>query len=246
MDDSQMYGLLAVKEAETLLPAEEIVTRCHRVDVSRHPLLAALSRGPVDLVAVYLLMANLHEGISRCFVTWLATTIARLDDRRAASLLAKQLNDELGAGDFAQIHSALLTRFVSALSPWRPHGDDELLLRGGRRLAKEGARPFEAADVYEGMGALIVGEVFAEKMDACLAKEMRRQSVVTGDALTWLNVHETLEVNHAEDSSALAVLIPRSGPHLAATWRGAIDQWNTLWRFLDDVQEIGAFVQSAV
>jgi len=77
-------------------------------------------------------------------------------------------------------------------------------------------------------------------MDTCLATEMRRQTSVTGDALTWLNIHEHLEVEHAGDSNELVVLVPREGERLAATWRGAIDQWNTLWQFLDAVRDLGA------
>ena len=239
---ARQYGHLEVDPSELSLPAAVIVDKCRQCEVGGHPLFTELSGTPVDLVAVYLLMANLREGISRHFVIWLARTIERLDDRRAASLIAKQLDDELGSGNFGGIHSALLDDFVSALSPWRPPGEDEVLLRGGRRLAADGARPFEAADVYEAMGALIVGEIFAEKMDARLAHEMRRQDRVKGEALRWLNVHEALEVDHAKDSGALAVLIPKNGPQLAATWRGAVDQWNTLWRFLDDVRDIRAAV----
>jgi pyrroloquinoline quinone (PQQ) biosynthesis protein C len=220
------------------LPAEVIVTKYHAVDVDTHPFFAALARGPVDLRAVYFLMANLQEGISRHFVSWLARTIERVEDRRISSLLAKQLNDELGNGDFAQIHSRLLERFVAALSSWQPDIGADRVLSAGRRLAQDGGRPFLAADPYEGVGALIVGEIFAEKMDTCLADQMRRQTLVSGDALTWLDVHEKLEVNHSEDSAGLAMLVPRDGNHLAATWRGAIDQWTTLWHFLDDVHAL--------
>src|SRR6266581_5257514 len=98
---------------EVLAPAEEIVAKYHRIEVADHPFFVALANGPVNLEAVYLLMANLQQGISRHFVQWLARTIERLDDRRGASLLAKQLYDELGGGDSSQIHSVLLERFVS-------------------------------------------------------------------------------------------------------------------------------------
>lgn len=236
--NASVEGPLELVRQDLSLPVDTIVGRCRDIDIGRHPVLVRLASDPVDMSTVYLLMANLQAGISRHFVRWLAGTIERLDDRRAASLLARQLDDELGSGDFTQIHSVLLERFVSALSDWRPAGDDEVLLRGGRRLAKEGGEPFRAEDVHEALGALIVGEIFAEKMDACLARAMRRQNAVTGEALHWLNVHEALEVNHAEDSGALALFVPKHGPELAAAWRGAITQWNTLWRFLDDVEVI--------
>src|SRR6185369_4575478 len=85
------------------LPPEEIVATYHRLEVSQHPFFVELAKAPVDLGAVYLLMANLQVGISPHFVPWLARTIARVEDRRIGSLLAKQLDDELGRGDFSQI-----------------------------------------------------------------------------------------------------------------------------------------------
>jgi hypothetical protein len=227
--------------ADALPPAEEIVGKYHLCDLSRHPFFAQLASGPVDLGAVWLLMANLREGISAYFVVWLARTIERIEDRRVGSLLAKQLNDELGGGNFDQIHSVLLDRFVSALADWRPPGTDEVLLQAGRRMAGACGLPFAAAaNPYEGVGALLVGEIFAEKMDLCLADEMRRQTAVRGEALTWLNIHEKLEHEHANDSNELAVLVPKQGPSLAATWRGADSQWAALSRFLDEVQELAA------
>lgn len=217
---------------------EEIVEAHQRIEVSQHPFFVELAKGAVDLGSVYLLMANLQIGISPHFVPWLARTIERVEDRRIASLLAKQLNDELGCGDFAQIHTRLLDTFVAALAPWRPAGRDEALLRAGHRLAADGSRPFRAADPYEAVGALMVGEIFAEKMDTRLAAEMRRQHKVEGPALYWLDLHEKLEMDHSDDSTELARLVSREGPRLAAVWRGAVDQWATLWRFLDEVQEL--------
>jgi hypothetical protein len=105
-------------------------------------------------------------------------------------------------------------------------------------MAERATALFNAADPYEGVGALIVGEIFAKKMDRALGDEIRRQDAVPADALRWLVLHETLEIDHAGDSGALAELIPKRGPSLAATWRGAIAQWEVLWAFLDDVQKL--------
>jgi len=240
MGASQVWAQVprASEVVETVPPPEEIVSRYKRIEVADHPFFITLAQGPVDLEAVYLLMANLQQGTSGSFINRLATTVARVDDRRVASLLAKQLSYELGAGDFAQIHSVLLERFVTALSPWCARADDEALLGAGRRLAREGARPYLASDPCEALGALMVGEIFGEKMEACLAHEMRRQLLVTGDALRWLEIHETIGARHPHAANQLALHLPRGGPSLSATWRGAIDQWGTLWRFLDDVNEM--------
>jgi len=225
--------------AATRRSAQTIVDMYHRRKrVSQHSFFRRLATRPGDLTAVWLLMANLREGISPYFIRWLARTIERVEDRRVGSLLAIQLSDELGHGKFAQIHSVLLDQFVDALAAWRLPGSDDRLLGPGRRLAKAAAKPFYAANPYEGVGALIVGEIFAEQMDTCLAHEMRRQDRLTGAPLTWLDLHEKLEMDHAKDSGELAALIPDRPEVLAAARRGAHDQWQTLWQFLDDLHVI--------
>ncbi|XXY49887.1 iron-containing redox enzyme family protein [Sorangium sp. So ce269] len=222
-------------EDRALLPAARIVDEYEARDVSAHPLFVTLRENPVDLRAIWFLVANTHAGISPHFVRWLAHTIARIDDRRIASLMAKQLNDELGNGDSQRIHSILLERFVNGLEAWRPRDAGGDLLRPGKRLGERSTALFEAADPYEAVGALIVAEIFAKQMDRCLGDEIRRQSAISEDALTWLTIHEVLEVDHAEDSGALAALVADQGSSLAATWRGAIAQWDALWEFLDGV-----------
>jgi pyrroloquinoline quinone (PQQ) biosynthesis protein C len=224
--------------------AQEIVARYQRLSVAEHPLFADLAKRPVDMSALWLLMANLREGISRDFVIWLAVTISRVDDRRIGSLLAKQLDDELGSGDFTRIHSLLLDQFVSALSAWRIEAPHDLLLRPGQKLLEEARVPFYADQPYEAVGALIVGEIFANKMDTCLGNQLRRQQSLSEEQLIWLTIHETLEANHAADSGELALLVPRQGQELAATWRGAEMQWESLWRFLDRVQNVRSALAS--
>jgi pyrroloquinoline quinone (PQQ) biosynthesis protein C len=220
------------------LPADRIVEKYERLEVSAHPLFVRLKSEPVDLRAIWFLVANLRAGISGYFVPWLATTIARIDDRRIASLIAKQLADELGNGEFTEIHSVLLDRFLAGLERWQPRNVSPEMLMPGRTMAERATTLFHASDPYEGVGALIVGEIFAKKMDRCLGDEIRRQDAIPSDALKWLILHETLEVDHAEDSGALAELIPKQGPSLAATWCGAIAEWEVLWNFLTDVHKL--------
>jgi pyrroloquinoline quinone (PQQ) biosynthesis protein C len=217
-------------------PAKYIVSEYQGREVAEHPFFRDLRARPVDHQALWLLMANLRAGISGNFVTWLATAIARVEDRRIGSLIAKQLHDELGHGNFAEIHSTLLDRFVEALARWCPDALAEpALLTPGKTMGAAMGALFNAAHAYEGVGALIVGEIFAEKMDRCVGDEIRRQSALSSEELRWLTVHEMLEVNHAGDSDELAALVPGNGPALAATWRGARSQWRLLWSFLDDV-----------
>lgn len=233
--------LAQVDSAGDLGTAQRIVDEYDRVEVRDHPLFVALRQRPVDYSTIWLLMANLQASISHHFVRWLASVIARTDDSRIACLLAKQLDDELGNGEFSAIHSRLLARFVSGLAEFSElDSADEALLAPGRKLLSEMSAIFEANDVYEGLGALMVSEIFAKKMDHCVGDELRRQSALSGETLRWLDLHEKLEAEHADDSYELAVLVPKQESQVQAAWRGARAQWNALWGLLDEVHALSS------
>jgi pyrroloquinoline quinone (PQQ) biosynthesis protein C len=215
--------------------AKQIVDDYERLEVADHPFFRELKERPVDYDALWLLMANLQCSISHHFVRWLAGVISRLDDPRIASLLAKQLNDELGNGDYKAIHSVLLERFVSGLGEKSQLDVRRDWLRPGRGLMASMTTTFSASDPYEAVGALMVSEIFAKKMDHCVGEELRRQNALSRETMHWLDLHEQLEVAHAEDSYELAVLVPERGPQLKAAWRGAQAEWDALWSFLDEV-----------
>jgi hypothetical protein len=222
-------------ENRPLPPASAIVDEYEAIDVAAHPLFVRLEANPVDLEALWILVANMNAGISPNFVRWLALAIARMPDCRVASLLAKQLDDELGNGKPERIHRTLLERFVAGLEPWSPRSPAQRQLEAGRRLAARSSEVFDTGTPYAAVGGLMVAEIFAKKMDRCLGDEVRRQSLVPREALEWLDIHEVLEIDHAADSYALAALVPEHGPALAAAWQGARTLWAAMWGFLDDV-----------
>jgi hypothetical protein len=212
-----------------------IVDEYEAVDVSAHPLFVFLAEHPVNLEALWILVANMNAGISPNFVRWLALSIARMPDDRISSLIAKQLDDELGNGKAEKIHRVLLERFVAGLEPWSPKEPARRVLEAGHRLAERASEVFDTGAPFEAIGGLIVAEIFAKKMDQCLGNEIRRQSLVPQEALVWLDIHEVLEVNHAADSYELAVLVPDEGVALSCAWQGARKLWAAMWGFLDDV-----------
>lgn len=226
-------------------PATLIVDEYEAANVAAHPLFLTLARQPVNMQALWLFVANMNAGISPNFVRWLALAIARAPDERMACLLSKQLADELGNGNFDNIHRRLLERFVLGLEPWRPERRGADLLRAGRRLGSRASEVFDDGSPYEAVGGLIVSEIFAKQADHCLGNEIRRQSQVPREALAWLDIHEVLEVNHADDSRELAELVPNDHAALTDTWQGARALWAAMWEFLDDVRAL-AFDDPAI
>jgi hypothetical protein len=164
-------------------------------------------------------MANAEVGIVRDFSRRLAQTVAKVSDNRIRSILARQLNDELGSGCFERAHSNLFAKLLGGLEPWRPDTIDEMLLSPGRELSAELEAVYYSADAAEGVGATIIVEILGQQVDQFLGAEFRRQKQVDPTTLEWLNLHEGLEVEHAKESLDLANLVDSAS--LPAVWRGA-------------------------
>jgi hypothetical protein len=78
--------------------------------------------------------------------------------------------------------------------------------------------------------------VFGKQIDLFLGEQVRRQTAISADSLAWLVLHERLEVEHAEDSSELAALVPPEA--LPAVWRGAQRAGAAGYAFLDDLYTV--------
>jgi DMATS type aromatic prenyltransferase len=204
-------------------PAEAIVHRFeHEIVLRDHPFLVRLGREPVKLGALWLVMANFWEGVVHDFPKRLAHVAAKVHDDKIRCILVKQLNDELGEGDYARAHKPLFHNLVAALAPYRPSGDLDRWLAPGRTLYEALNRPLCAPEPYESVGAVMLLEIYGKQIDIRMGEEFRRQDQIDQDALEWLHLHEDLEVDHAGDSLRLARLIPHDdAAALEATWRGA-------------------------
>ncbi|WP_257457375.1 tryptophan dimethylallyltransferase family protein [Archangium lipolyticum] len=220
----ETYGMMRQpsREApavEVARPATEIVDHFEAHSVADHPFFARMHREPVRLEVLARLLANFRVGITREFPRRLAWLTARAPDERIRSVLAKQLNDELGNGDFTRAHRGLFERMFEVLAPWAPPETEEVLAPG-HALGAELERCYVSAEPYEGVGASLVVEVYGKQVDTFVADQFRRQKEIPPSALEWLHLHETLEVEHASESMDIARLIP-TGPASEAAWRGA-------------------------
>jgi DMATS type aromatic prenyltransferase len=217
----ETYGRRPPREAQgqAMRPAVELIDHFEAHSIADHPFFARMGREPVRLEVLARLLANFRVGITRDFSRRLAWLTARVGDERIRGLLARQLNDELGNGDFSRAHSGLFERMCGVLSPWAPPETDEVLAPG-RVLGQEMERCYVNADPYEGLGASLVAEVYGRQVDTFIAEQFRRQNQLPPSALEWLHLHEVLEVEHVDESLDIARLIP-TGPASEAAWRGA-------------------------
>jgi len=216
-----------------LPPAEEIVRRYERDTIAQHAYFLQLGREPVDMRRLWLLIANGREGVVQDFSRRLANVTARIGDERLRCMLAKQLNDELGDGDYTKAHRLLYEQLLSGLDPWRPEPVVPAMLRPGQELGQRLEAIYFDPEAYVGIGASMVIEVLGKQIDVRVGQELRRQHRLTPEAMTWLTIHEELEIDHADESMTMAHMVPPSGPALAATWRGAEAVGAAFWVFFD-------------
>lgn len=219
-------------------PAEELVRHHEATPVTAHPFFARLAREPVDLGRLYALLANFREGIVLDFPRRLAALTARVGDDRQRCILAKQLNDEMGDGDFSRAHRGLFERMLENLAAFRPAGFGDAHTAPGRELGRELERLYVEADPDEGLGASLITEIYGKQVDTFVAGEFRRQRAVEPEALEWLVLHEQLEIDHADESMSLARMLPEGGPALEAAWRGATALADAAWRFFDEMYRV--------
>jgi DMATS type aromatic prenyltransferase len=219
-----------------LPPLAEIVHQHEREPLTLHPFFARLRRERVSLAHLWALFSNIRFGLSRHFPRRLASVVARIDDERVRSILAKQLNEELGDGDYTKAHLLLMNDLVNGLARYRPAGVGDEHLAPGRELEERLEAPYADPEPYVGLGAAILIELYGKQVDRYIGDEFRRQREVAGDVLTWLTLHETLELEHADESLALCGLVPADKAD--AVWRGARAIYDLSWRFFDRMYEL--------
>lgn len=215
----------------SLPPAEEIVRRYEADSIAQHPLFQKLGREDVDMSRLWVMLSNGREGIIKDFSRWLAGVTARTTDERLRSMLAKQLNDELGNGDFTKTHRVLFDQLLAGLEPWRPATVTPEMMAPGREFNRRLEAVYSDPREYVGIGAAMAIEVLGKQIDSRIADELRREQKLTPTAMTWLTLHEELEIDHANESMDMAHLVPPA--QLEAAWRGAEGVATAFWDFFD-------------
>jgi len=215
--------------------APEAVRHYAQTPITFHPYLQRLAREPLAMERLALLLLNFQRAITRDFSRRLAQTVARVDDDAVRSILAKQLNDELGDGDPDAAHRLLFDRFVDGMRPYAPVPPPADVLAPGERLGQTlEALYVDEPDPWIGVGATLMMEVFGQQVDSFLGDQFRRQSELPPPVMEWQTLHEELEHDHVDEVFDLAERVPDG----VAT-RQVLDGVQALatagWRFFDDM-----------
>jgi DMATS type aromatic prenyltransferase len=228
--ERRVQGPARPRQPESLVRHFELVER-----IDEHPLFERLRREEPALAPLWTILANNWVGIGESFPTWLASLIARVDRDDMRSVLAKQLNDELGDGDPKKAHRVLFRRMLADLEPHAPPGPRDHLLAPGRRLAMRLADHYLARSPLEAVGGTLIMEVFGKQVDQAIGTLLRRRTDLDVGKLTWLVLHEELEEEHADESVVLARMTPADVRSEAEVCHGAEDLATLGFQYLDEI-----------
>jgi DMATS type aromatic prenyltransferase len=228
---------LTAPSVKSLASLEETIWQYEERTVADHPFLQRLQREEVSPQLIWLLFMNVREAVANHFTRRLANIIARIDDERIRCVLAKQLNEELGNGDIDRIHRKLFDRLMEAIDPWRMASFTEEMLSPGKELSRRLEEIYLDADAYVGIGAAIVMEIHGKQFDLCLGREFRKTNVDLAE-ISWLVIHEELEIGHADEALILARFVADSAAGVPAAMEGANQTRLASWKFLDDLYRL--------
>jgi len=217
---------------------ESVVQEQESNSFIHHPLMQRMAREPFNLHAMTLVLLNVREAVARNFTRRLASVIARVEEEAIRSILAKQLNDELGNGNPDRTHRILFDVMLEGLEPWAPAVLTDELLEPGRTLSAVQEELYIQRSAYEGVGATIAMEIGGKQFDIFAANQFRRKrEALPPTVLEWLTLHEELEVDHVNESFDLARLVPR-GSKARQTARGAREVREAGWTFFDHLYQL--------
>lgn len=214
---------------------EAVVRKYIDEPVTAHPFFTRVARDPYDPRPIVLYVLNIREAITLHFARRLASLVSRVEEDAIRSILAKQLNDELGDGDPERTHKLLFEKFAGGLASRIPEARCDSLLGPGRAYGAAQEELYVNRSPYEGLGATLVMEVLGKQADLKLGELLRRADEQLPDAvLEWLVLHEELEHDHVDESFELSRLIPHGKKSQLAV-RGAKEVAGAAWSFLDEL-----------
>lgn len=218
-------------------PTEVVDSYEEKWPITSHPFLARVAREENSVSALALVLLNFRVAITRDFARRLANVVGRVEEDDVRCIIAQQLAEELGSGDYARAHKNLFEKLAGGMEVLRPEGDLDALLEPGKRLGEKIEELYVQRDAYEGLGATLIMEVYGRQVDQFIGQQLRRQTKLPEAVVEWLTLHEELEVEHVDEVKTLARVIP-SGEKALASARGARELGLAGWRFFDELYEM--------
>jgi DMATS type aromatic prenyltransferase len=206
------------------------------LSIADHPLLARMAREPVNVYALWLLFTNFHPAVKH-FTERLAKAISRAEDMRIRSVLACQLNEELGCGNIEHIHTDMYEKLIVAVSVWQPEIIMEKHLQPGVNFDRAWDEIYARQNPYQSIGASILMEIQAAQFDVAVANQVRRTNL-DSTGMEWLLMHEQVEVEHAHESLQVATFIDDSPQNIQAAIDGSRSARQASWKILDDIYNL--------
>jgi len=215
------------------LDLEQMVRRYEDALATQHPFVAREEREATDLRHVWLLLDNIHASFSQHSPRRLAGVIARIDDDEIRSLLARQLDRELGCGDFTRARRRLFREMLDACERWRPARMDASLLRPGTRLSARLDAIHADEHPFVGVGAAIVRQMCVRQLGAFVAARF----LAHGDATAHARLQDVLPLAATSEPMELVRAIVHDDQR-RAVWRGAAAVHAACWAALDDMYRL--------
>ncbi len=243
---SEALAVARPREIEARVPSPphlpavaDIVAWGHALDFRNHPFFRRLEQTDAVVDPLYRLALNMRIGIAHRFTQWLAALIARVPDVGVRSILAHQLDDELGHGRGEDAHVHLFERMFDAVQAAAgPLPEDVDVTAPGRTFTATVEPWFTGGDPWVGVGMAALAEVAASQTDEVIARVFRRQHAVSHAELQWAFLHDELEQSHAQDSDSIVRGVPDDPAVHEAMWRGARLGARALWVLLDDLYPV--------
>lgn len=229
--------IFATQSARSIPSLDEIVWHYEEHTVADHPFLQRLQRESVNPQHIWLLFMNVREGVVTHFTRLLASVVGRIDDERIRCILTKQLNEELGNGNIDRVHRKLFDRLIAGIEPWRMDSFDEEMLTPGKEFSQRLEEIYLDPHPYMGVGAAILMEIHGKQFDLCLGKEFRKTSIDLSK-ISWLTLHEEIEIDHADEALVLASFVADSAEGIAAARQGVEKTRIAAWSFLDSLYRL--------
>lgn len=208
---------------------EHLIAHLNDKNFAAHPCLEQIAgRGILAGEGLRDLLVN-ARGFSFGQRRWYALLVARTEDVRIQSLLAKQLNDELGAGDFSRIHIYHYDSLIETLGKTSPSGP-------GLRLEAAAETHYSAANSDEALGTVIAAEIRALQFNQWVSTLMGRHNSSSIPASAWHDEHSDTEPDHADEAAQMFQLLSTPERRSSAA-KGALALDAALDTFLDEMLE---------